>query len=65
MVSKKEMIDMRLTMVDTYTLQVSLRKEQEYLDRIPESNDVLRRIVSNYIKDIATELLRRWKEMKA
>jgi hypothetical protein len=64
MVSKKEMIDMRLTMVDTYTLQVSLRKEAEYLDRIPESNDVLRRIVSNYIKDIATELLRRWREMK-
>jgi hypothetical protein len=64
MVSKKEMVDMRLTMVDTYTLQVSLRKEAEYLDRIPESNDVLRRIVSNYIKDIATELLRRWKEMK-
>lgn len=54
---------MDMTMIDNRTLQNMLRMEQEYLARIPESNDTLRRIVSNHIRAIATELLYRWKEL--
>jgi len=54
---------MTMTQIDNRTLQNMLRREQEYLSRIPESNDTLRKIVCDHIKAIATELLYRWKEM--
>lgn len=54
---------MTMTQIDNRTLQNMLRREQEYLARIPESNDTLRKIVCDHIKAIATELLYRWKEM--